>query len=656
MASGIDYDQLDEQDRWILQQNETQPQDPPDTGYTNLYVYNPPPPLQSSQPEPYIEELSAASPAYIATPADRTSHEAVEDTESVPRTAATNKASGPKKPTKKRKRTPQPTPNKQNASSRLGQDIIVDFTTKKQKSRPSEEQCSTLADSRSRATSQEHVPILSIEQSDTNEQDIVFVNTNTLTELPSKQADLSTHHAAGSSLTREQPQALMSASLAMNTNEWMSHISKLVNQHPALEERTKTLAKEVQDLRSRASEFDVLSKNVKGLGTDYDNLQRNILEAKRDADENFKDVKRLQTDQGASLQALQTVSTALQDKAMKLCRDYEKKNQELEASSERLSEQLSEKVGLLSEERDRNAQLHRELTAQVSKWDGLADDFIRATKSVEGTDLRNDEAFKGIRVMISDLEKTVSGGQSADNETRAHILGHLEEVEEGVVGLVSDRATQVQETAKSIEKLNNSLLEKLNAVVDDVQEHRENASHSAKVSELSSRIAALTEEKAQLEKDLDIAKNNDYVLSAQAKASYSAEISELNSKIAALTDEKAQLKIELNTAIKDAAVLSGKTNSSHDTLVSILNSKIAVLEDEKTKLKKDLGTANHELTTLRVNIGIQTDKDARMQRENKQLRNRLDEIDRAPVADFSEREKALEEQVRPAVCCVCIIY
>ena len=103
-------------------------------------------------------------------------------------------------------------------------------------------------------------------------------------------------------------------------------------------------------------------------------------------------------------------------------------------------------------------------------------------------------------------------------------------------------------------------------------------------------------------------------------------------------------------------VLSGKMNASHDTEVPILNSNIAVLEDKKAKLKKDLETANNEMTTMRVNIAFQTDQNIRMQRENEQLRNRLDKIDRAPVADFSEREKVLGQQVRPAVCCVCIIY
>jgi len=142
MASGIDYDQLDEQDRRLLQQNETRSQEPPSTGYTNLYVFNPLPPLQLSQPEPYIEDFSAACPAYVASSVDHSINEAVKDAESVPRTEATKIALEPRKPTKKRKQTSQPL-NKQSASFGLGKDNIVDFTTtttrKKHKTSASEQ-------------------------------------------------------------------------------------------------------------------------------------------------------------------------------------------------------------------------------------------------------------------------------------------------------------------------------------------------------------------------------------------------------------------------------------------------------------------------------------------------------------------------------------
>jgi len=506
MMTSINYEELDEHDRRLLEEN---------LPNEEFLLYKPPAPPQSSQTEKYIENLlGAQTPDYVVARGRPLSQTADKD-ESVPRIPPPPQES---KKSKKRKR------GEQKAHTKTDHDVqgdIVNFTSKKQKevqaqvTTPSTtDQSLAVMGTGLLTVPQTYIEVAVSEPETTASESAVIVSEPEVIVQP----------ISSPVVQPAVPEDINARTHSLRSNgplsdpdpqRWLLNINKIVAEHSVLEGNARTLEKKVHELQTQLSGKEILARKITGFGADIDRIQRSMREGRSHNDQalkEFTDLRKEQTIAIKDLEDLQLKSNTLQRDGVQLCRDYKSQVEQLQNFNKHLTDQLSEKVGLLSEERDRHAQLHRELTTHVNKWErcmqGLtkyADKFAWVMEKVDKQRVGNNETTTDLCVAVCDLQKAFSDREKdlASEEARDKAMRVLEEVKTAVTGLATNN--QGQEIAHSVSTLSTTLFEKLDAVLVHGQDQQTNASLSAEIMCLNSRITNLNEEKGQLKKDLDTA-------------------------------------------------------------------------------------------------------------------------------------------------------
>lgn len=103
---------------------------------------------------------------------------------------------------------------------------------------------------------------------------------------------------------------------------------------------------------------------IDGLGNDFNSLKRDANATRRKSDELLQEVENRKADREQLLGQMHNCterSTHFKNEVLRACSEAQRELREVTSQSKYLDEQLGEKVGLLTEERDRRTQLERRL-------------------------------------------------------------------------------------------------------------------------------------------------------------------------------------------------------------------------------------------------------------------------------------------------------
>lgn len=529
MMASINLEALDEYDRKLLENNPLN---------EDFMLYKPPAPPQSSQTDKYIKNLLGAQSQDYVVARGRPLTQTNGNEESVPRIASSPQES---KKSRKRKRIERQANTKADQDA---QEDIVNFTSKKLKEIGAPVTTFNITD---QSSAVKGTAALSVPHKSASEPQVIVQPNGSPMVQPAVSSEISgtIHTLKGTGMTSDP-----------DSQRWLLNINKIVAEHSSLEGNAKTLEKRVHELQTQLSGKEVLARKIAGFGTDIDRIQRSMREGRSHGDQVRKDSDTLRKEHATAikdLRDLQLKFNTSQRQSVQLCRDYESQAQQLQDSNKRLTDQLSDKVGLLAEARGQNAELRRELALQLDKWkcstDGLtehAEEFARTLEKVDKRSVRDDGAITELCVAIGELHEAFSDKDKdrASEEARDKTMRVLEEVKTAVAALATN--DQGQEIARSIGTLNTTVVEKFDAVLVHGQDHRTNASLSAEIMCRNLRIADLNEENAQLKKDLNTA--NESVIGLRVQSLTQAD-SEMR-----LRAESARLQSRLDDRVTEPSI------------------------------------------------------------------------------------------------------
>ena len=190
-----------------------------------------------------------------------------------------------------------------------------------------------------------------------------------------------------------------------------------------------TIAKQKAKLAAYESKVTRFKTFVDGLGNDVDSLKREANSTRRKSEQLAQDEEGRKAERDALFEQLGICaerSAHLKDRALKTCQETQEELQKALQSGTYFEQQLSEKVGLLSEERDRRAQLERQLASALeSNQSALqtlqsnSDAMIEKLYEIH-EDLKADDRHKE---MYEILGKTFGIIQALNSETTSIVEG-----------------------------------------------------------------------------------------------------------------------------------------------------------------------------------------------------------------------------------------
>ena len=177
------------------------------------------------------------------------------------------------------------------------------------------------------------------------------------------------------------------------------------------------------------SKFKQFKKFVEGLGSDVTSLRNQANNTQREAEELTQESADGKAEREALYNQMNTCaerSSQLTERTMKLCQETQAELQAAVLRSSYLDQQLSEKVGMLAEERDRRSQLEKQL-ASVTSSDNRLQHTLQSNNKAILDKLQEMHAVMhenhGARSLSDMLAKTYTAVQSLNSQTSATVDG-----------------------------------------------------------------------------------------------------------------------------------------------------------------------------------------------------------------------------------------
>ncbi|KAK3691772.1 hypothetical protein LTR37_018430 [Vermiconidia calcicola] len=436
-------------------------------------------------------------------------------------------------------------------------------------------------------------------------------------------------------------------------------------------QQKETLAAEVEKRQTKVASYESKINRFKtfvdGLGKDVDYLKREATASRRKAEQLALDDENRKAEHNALLEQLRTgseQSSLLRDRALRACNDAQSELQPAIQRGDYLEQQLSEKVGLLSAERDRCAKLERQITStaeseknllkmltanhntileklyefqamsqKVREEDVAAADKLEAlSANVQGLNssaTATVEGISAIRELVDSMSQrlTKEDGETSAAQTGSEIVSAIQTHLDTAVGKLSqqlgERANLIKEANAHREEMH-SLNETLKACTDrianyesdvskvrdqDKQLTEQNASLQAKIDALQSNSTPAQNVQAQLrearaELDSKIKALNAAKTDLEAK---SKEARSLNDSNTSLQDQLSSLQRQLKESQSDAANLGPEREELHrkarDSELQMRKEMAEHIANVETQLKHDTGNALKKLTSDRERAG-----------------------------------------------------
>ena len=189
----------------------------------------------------------------------------------------------------------------------------------------------------------------------------------------------------------QQKQQSASSRLAAERESMTAELQQILDAKQALQDEldamqqqksnlTTTLEKQKMKTTAYESKISKFKTFVDGLGNDIDALKKEASITHRKGEQLEQEGKDRKAEQNAlfeQLSACAEKSAQLEDEALKACQDAQLELQAAHLRNNYLEQQLSERVGLLAEERDRRSQLEKQLATAASSDEAV----VRALKS-----------------------------------------------------------------------------------------------------------------------------------------------------------------------------------------------------------------------------------------------------------------------------------
>ena len=209
----------------------------------------------------------------------------------------------------------------------------------------------------------------------------------------------------------QQKQQSSSRKLAAEREAMEVEMQPILQAKQALEEelalvrqQNVTLDTTLAQQKSMVAAYDLKINRFKtfvdGLGHDVDALKKDAGVTRRKGEQLAQEGEDRKAEQVALFEQLSTCaekSAQLKDQALKACQDAQSQLQTAHLRNNYLEEQLSERVGLLAEERDRRSQLERQMANKASRDETV----VRALK--RNNDAVLDKLFE-IHAVVEDTE------------------------------------------------------------------------------------------------------------------------------------------------------------------------------------------------------------------------------------------------------------
>lgn len=363
----------------------------------------------------------------------------------------------------------------------------------------------------------------------------------------------------------------------------------------AVQQQNNSLYVEVEQQKSKISAYESKISRFKtfvdGLGNDVDALKRDATTNRRKNDRVFQQTKDQMDEQTAlfgQLSACAEKAYELKTEAMKICQESQTELQIASLRIESLESQLSERLGLLAEERDRRAQLERQLTNT-----GSDEKILHAIK--RHNDLVIDKLFE--------IHATVEQAGNADT-----VSEKICEAMTAIQALKSASADEIVSIKATVEDLSNSITLMLD---QNDTNHTNNArDYVALESRLIDVVNRLRSDLSEREKSIEqmaTDRQNIATLRDQLQAKdtsvrdLSFQVTDLRTREAELTERNTSLKAEVDK-LRECSKTADNSRSQIDDLRAELASKTNAFETVKTE---NISKAEELRTQVTANSTLQ---------------------------------------------------
>ncbi|KAK4549367.1 hypothetical protein LTR36_006364 [Oleoguttula mirabilis] len=400
----------------------------------------------------------------------------------------------------------------------------------------------------------------------------------------------------------------------------------------AVEQQKISLVAVVEQQKTKVAAYEAKMNRFKtfvdGLGNDVDALKKEAGTTRRKGEQLAREGDDRKAEQTVLFEQLSTCadkSAQLKDQALRACHDAQAELQAAHLQNHYLEQQLSERVGLLAEERDRRSQLERQLATAASSSD---ETVVRALKS--NSDAVLDKLFE-IHAAIEDAE---DGKQTTEM---------IEKALAAVQALTSQHSANADDLASAknmIESLSesvNGFFEATNATRDS--EHPDAGAIQAHLDDALKGLRADLSQREDLIRQDAMHREAIHGLQDKLKAS-SLQATEATSRLSATQTQKDLLKEQnasLQAKLTALQTKSSPAENAHMHLSEVkaeLDVKNEALESSRT----DLSGKIEELRTLAA-------ANANLQDQMQMLQRRLEEVQNQ-VVDLAPERAELESKFK----------
>lgn len=459
---------------------------------------------------------------------------------------------------------------------------------------------------------------------------------------------------------QEEAKELSSDCSGSDTNDYVQILSYKINQHrqsafAKFEAKINTLQRELQHMRatkdSMQHEVDAVQQQnnnlsveverqknkilayeskitrfktfVDGLGNDVNALKKDATINRRNQDcmsQQSKDQKEEQSALLGQLSACAEKAFELKAEAMKICRESQTELQIAGLRIESLESQLSERLGLLAEERDRRAQLERQL-ANV----GLDEKVLRAIKT--HSDRVLDKLFEihatieqarnadTVSEKVCEAMAAIQALKSANSNDIASIKATVDTLSDSITSTIHNDIVNHKENSCDYDALESRLIEVVDKLRSDLGKHEE----------LIEQITSHRQSMATLRDQLQVKDTNIRDLSLQ--------ITDLRAREAELTERNASLRVEIDY-LHGCSKATDNYQRQVDEMKAELVSKSNILEAVK-----------NENSVKTEELRVQMAKTLSLQEELRLSQQHLKEVQTQNSAFDAERSQ-LESKFR----------
>ncbi|TKA79018.1 hypothetical protein B0A55_03164 [Friedmanniomyces simplex] len=364
---------------------------------------------------------------------------------------------------------------------------------------------------------------------------------------------------------------------------------------------------------------------VDGLGNDVNALKREAGVTRRKGDELIQEGEDRKAEQAALFEQISSCaekSAQLKDQALKACQEAHFDVQAVHLRNEYLEKQLSERIGLLAEERDRRAHLERQLVTVAS-----SDEVVRRTLK-SNNDAVLDKLYE-IHATLEDagndkipaemVEKTLAAiqaltsQQSSNADDLVSVKDMIESISDSVTSLATDAemARVTEQSAKS----------SLQATLADAFKELKN--------DLSRREQLMQQEAVQREMVRGL---QDKITASNIRSNdLQTKLHDVEQRELRLKDANHALQTRIDTLRSDVA----PERSGH-LPPSVLRAEVSAKAMALESAKAELTAKAEELRTL-------GDTNARLEEQSRSLQQKLEEVNRQLV-DVDVLRKDLEDK------------